>query len=132
MDNMKGQFPDLNLNLTIYEEFNIGKSLFGSAPVLFKSTRYLFVFITDNFVKEEMIKFLNEIFLIATITEEEKFNRLIPVAKDEVYLPELGPIISLKYNRFLEAKSRNRTDQVFIRGFQRLICEGRNKYLTAS
>ena len=128
--NMEREFPDLNLNITIYDNLNPGKSLLGSAADLYDSCRFLFVFVTKNFVKADLERFLNEIALIETITFQEKNNRLIPVSTDSnVYLPELAPLIPLNYKRYLEAKSKERSDSSFLRGFKMLIIDGRKKFL---
>lgn len=127
---MEREFPDLNLNMSIYENLLLGTSLFGSAANLFESCRFLFVFVTQNFVDADLQRFLNEISLIETITFQEKNNRLIPVSADSnVYLPELAPLIPLNYKRYLQAKSKQNSDSSFLRGFKMLIIDGRKKFL---
>jgi hypothetical protein len=43
---MEREFPDLNLNITIYETLKPGKCLLGSATNLYDNCRFLFVFVT--------------------------------------------------------------------------------------
>lgn len=131
IQNMETEFPELKLNLKIFEELNVGKSMFASAPLLFGTCRFLFVFVTKAFAKDDLPRFVNEILLMETITFKDKSSRLIPVLKDECYLPELGPLIPLKYNRYLEGKSRGKKDSGFLRGFKRLVENGRINYLTS-
>lgn len=126
---MEREFPDLNLNIDIYENILPETSLFGSAVNLFNSCRFLFVFVTQNFVDANLQRFLNEISLIETINFQDKNFRLIPVSTGSGYLPELGPLISLQYSRYLKAKSEQRSDCGFLRSFKMLITEGRKKYL---
>ena len=128
--NMEREFPDLNLNITIYETLTPGKYLLGSAANLYDNCRFLFVFVTQNFVNADLPRFLNEISLIETITFQEKNNRLIPVSTDNNgYLPELAPLIPLNYKRYLQAKSEQKSDSSFLRSFKMLITDGRKKYL---
>lgn len=126
---MQREFPDLNLNIDIYENILPETSLFGSAVNLFNSCRFLFVFVTQNFVDANLQRFLNEISLIETINFQDKKFRLIPVSTGSGYLPELGPLISLQYSRYLKAKSEQRSDCGFLKSFKTLITEGRKQYL---
>jgi len=127
---MEMENPDLDIDITIYENLTPGKNLLGSAANLYDSCRFLFVFVTQNFVNADLPRFLNEISLIETITFQEKNNRLIPVSTDSNgYLPELAPLIPLNYRRYLQAKSEQRSDSSFLRSFKMLITDGRKKYL---
>ena len=129
---MKREFPDLYLSITTFENLLPGTPLLKSAAILFKSCRFLFVFVTQNFVDSELPRFLSEISLIETITFQEKNNRLIPVSTNSNgYLPELTPIvlIPLNYKRCLQARSEQRSDSRFLNTFEKLITDGRNKYL---
>ncbi|XP_063439487.1 hybrid signal transduction histidine kinase M-like [Mytilus trossulus] len=129
IQNMETEFPKLKLNLKLFEELNAGKTILGSAPLLFGTCRFLFVFVTKAFAKDDLPRFLNEILLIETITFKDKSSRLIPVLKDECYLPELAPLIPLKYNRYLEGKSRGIRDRGFMNSFEKLVKIGRKNYL---
>jgi hypothetical protein len=127
---MKREFPDLDLSITTFENLLPGKRLWKSAALLFKSCRFFFVFVTKNFVDSDLPKYLSEISLIETITFQEKNNRLIPVSTDSNgYLPELAPLIPLNYRGYLQAKSERRSDSSFLNTFEKLITDGRNKYL---
>ena len=128
--NMKKEFPDLDLSITTFENLLPGTHLFESAAILFKSCRFLFVFVTKNFVDSGLPWFLSEISLIQTITFQEKNNRLIPVSTDSNGdLPELTPLIPLNYRGYLQAISERRSDSSFLNTFEKLITDGRNKYL---
>ena len=85
---------------------------------------------TQNFVNADLPRFLNQFYLIETMTFQEKNNRLIPVSADSnAYLPELAPLIPLNYKRYLQAKSEQKSDSSFQRSFKMLITNGRKKYL---
>ncbi|XP_052103093.1 uncharacterized protein LOC127736561 isoform X10 [Mytilus californianus] len=129
IQNMETEFPELKLNLKIFEELNAGKSMLASAPLLFGTCRFLFVFVTKKFAQDELPRFVNEILLMETITFKDKSSRLIPVLKDDCYLPELSPLIPLKYNRYLEGKSQNKKDRGFLNSFEKLVKIGRTNYL---
>jgi len=124
--------PDLNIDITIYENLHLGTSELESPAKLFDSCRYLFVFVTQNFVNSKREKFLSEIASNETLTFQEKNDRLIPVKTDKTYLSALAPLKSLKYDNYLEAtKSQQGPDQYFIRCFRDLITNGRKKYLVS-
>ena len=128
--NMKMEFPHLDLRITTFENILPGERLLLSAANIFESCRFLFVFVTKNFVDSDLQKYLSEISLIDTITFQEKNNRLIPVSTDSNgYLPELAPLISLNYRGYLQVKSERRSDSSFLDTFKKLITDGRNKYL---
>ena len=127
---MEREFPDLNLNITIYEALMPVTYLLESAANLYDKCRFLFVFMTPNFVNANLPRFLNEISLIETMTFQEKNNRLIPVSTDSNgYLPELAPLTPLNYKRYLQARSEQKSDSSFLRNFRMLITDGRKKYL---
>jgi hypothetical protein len=127
---MKKEFPDLDLSITTFENLLPGTPLLKSAAILFKSCRFLFVFVTQNFVDSGLPRFLSEISLIQTITFQEKNNRLIPVSTDSNGdLPELTPLIPLNYRGYLQDRSEQRSDSSFLRSFKMLITDGRKKYL---
>ena len=108
----------------------LGTSLLGSAAKLFDSCRYVFVFVTQNFVKADLERFSSEIATIETLTFQEKNARLIPVKTDKTYLSALAPLKSLKYDNYLEAKkSQQGPDRHFIECFAKLIKNGRKEYL---
>ena len=128
--NMKKEFPDLDLSITTFENLLPGTHLFESAAILFKSCRFLFVFVTKSFVDSGLPRFLSEISLIQTITFQEKNNRLIPVSTDSNGdLPELTPLIPLNYRGYLQAISEQKSDSSFLNTFETLITDGRSKYL---
>ena len=102
---MRRENPDLNIDITIYENIQLGTSVFESPAKLFDSYRYLFVFVTDNFVKAELEKFLTQIATIETLTFQEKNARLIPVKTDKTYHSVLAPLKSLEYDNYLEARA---------------------------
>ena len=127
---MEREFPDLYLNIIIYENLMLEKCLFGSAANLFDNCRFLFVFMTQNFVKADLPRYLNKISQIETLTFQEKNNRLIPVSTDSNgHLPELAPLIPLNYRGYLQARSEQRSDSSFLKDFRMLITDGRKKYL---
>ena len=127
---MRRENPDLNIDITIYENIQLGTSVFESPAKLFDSYRYLFVFVTENFVKAELEKFLTQIATIETLTFQEKNARLIPVKTDKTYHSVLAPLKSLEYDNYLEAKqSQQGPDQFFIKCFRNLITDGRLNYL---
>jgi hypothetical protein len=127
---MERENPDLNIDITIYENIQLGTSVFESPAKLFDSYRYLFVFVTENFVKAELEKFLTQIATIETLTFQEKNARLIPVKTDKTYHSALAPLKSLEYDNYLEAKqSQQGPDQFFIKCFRNLITDGRLNYL---
>ncbi|XP_076110535.1 uncharacterized protein LOC143079188 [Mytilus galloprovincialis] len=132
MNNMEAEFPELELNLKIFEQLNVGRSMFESASLLFETCRFLFVLLTNKFAKDDLPRFLNEIALVETITFKDRNCRLIPVLIDgDCRVPELGPIIPLMYNRYLEGKSRGIRDRGFINSFEKLVKNGRKNYLTS-
>ncbi|XP_063416785.1 uncharacterized protein LOC134699023 [Mytilus trossulus] len=132
MNNMEAEFPELKLNLKIFEQLNVGRSMFESASLLFETCRFLFVLLTNKFARDDLPRFLNEIALVETITFKDRNCRLIPVLIDgDCRVPELGPIIPLMYNRYLEGKSRGIRDRGFINSFEKLVENGRKKYLTS-
>ncbi|XP_063413361.1 uncharacterized protein LOC134695848 [Mytilus trossulus] len=132
MNNMEAEFPELKLNLKIFEQLNVGKSMFESASLLFETCRFLFVLLTHKFARDDLPRFLNEIALVETITFKDRNCRLIQVLIDgDCRAPELGPIIPLMYNRYLEAKSRGIRDRGFINSFEKLVKNGRKNYLTS-
>ena len=127
---MKREFPDLDLSITTFENLLPGKRLLESAGTLFESCRFLFVFVTNNFVDLDLPRFLNEVFLMKTITSPSEKNRLIPVSTDSNgHPPELAPLIPLKYREYLQAISEQRSAISFLNNFKNLITDGRNKYL---
>jgi hypothetical protein len=121
---MEREFPDLYLNITIYEYENL---ILGSAANLYDNCRFLFVFVTQNFVNADLSRFLNEI----SLPFQEKHNRLIPVSTDSSgHLPAgFFPLKPLNYRGYLQARSEQRSDSSFLRSFRMLITEGRKKYL---
>ena len=128
---MEREFPDLYLNIIIYENLMLEKCLFGSAANLFDNCRFLFVFMTQNFVKADLPRYLNKISQIETLTFQEKNNRLIPVSTNSSgHLPAgFFPLKPLNYRGYLQARSEQRSDSSFLRSFRMLITEGRKKYL---
>ena len=70
--NMKREFPDLDLSITTFENLLPGRRLLESAAILFKSCRFLFVFVTQNFVDSDLPRFVSEILLIETITVQDR------------------------------------------------------------
>ena len=74
--NMERENPDLNINITIYENLQPGTSEFESPAKLFDSCRYLFVFVTQSFVKAKREKFLSEIATNETLTFKKKMPDL--------------------------------------------------------
>jgi len=129
---MERENPDLKIDIKISENLRLGTSVFESPAKLFDSCRYLFVFVTQNFVKADLERFLSEIAMVETLTFQDKNARLIPVKTDKTYLSALAPLKSLKYDNYLEAKkSQQGPDQYFIRCFRDLITNGRKKYLVS-
>ena len=127
---MRRENPDLNIDITIYENILLGTSVFESPAKLFDSYRYLFVFVTENFVKAKLEKFLSQIATIETLTFPEKKDRFITVKTDKTYHSALAPLKSLRYDNYLEAnKSQQGPDQFFIKCFRNLITDGRLNYL---
>ena len=127
---MRRENPDLNIDITIYENIQLGTSVFESPAKLFDSYRYLFVFVTENFVKAELEKFLTQIATIETLTFQEKNARLITVKTDKTYHSALAPLKWLRYDNYLEAnKSQQGPDRFFIKCFRKLITDGRLNYL---
>jgi hypothetical protein len=85
---------------------------------------------TQNFVNADLPRFLNQFYLIETMTFQEKNNRLIPVSADSNGdLPELAPLRPLNYRGYLQARSEQKSDSSFLRNFRMLITDGRKKYL---
>jgi hypothetical protein len=54
---MEMEYPDLDIDITIYENLTPGKSLLALAAELFDSCRFLFVFVTKNFDKAPLESF---------------------------------------------------------------------------
>ena len=128
--NMKREFPDLDLSITTFENLLPGRRLLESAAILFKSCRFLFVFVTKNFVDSDLPRFVSEILLIETITVQDRKNRLIPVSTNSNgYLHELSSVIPLNYRGYLQAISEQKSDSSFLYTFETLITDGRSKYL---
>ena len=128
--NMKREFPDLDLSITTFENLLPGRRLLESAAILFKSCRFLFVFVTQNFVDSDLPRFVSEILLIETITVQDRKNRLIPVSTNSNgYIHELSSVIPLNYKRYLQAISEQKSDSSFLNTFETLITDGRSKYL---
>ena len=67
--------PDLDIDITIYENLMPGKSLLALATELFDSCRFLFVFVTKNFDKAPLQSFLGEIATITTLEVQNKKNQ---------------------------------------------------------
>lgn len=128
--NMERENPDLNIEITIYENLDLGTSAFESPAKLFDNCRYLFVFVTENFVKAEHEKFYSEIATFETLTFQKLKARLIPVKTGKTYHSPLGPVRPLRYDNYLEAKKKEKEpDRHFIECFAKLINNGRTKYL---
>jgi hypothetical protein len=126
---MERENPDLNI--TLYDNLTPGTSLLGRAAELFASCRYLFVFVTQNFVKADLEMFLSEIAMNATLTLKGNKDRLIPVLTDRTCrVATLTPVQPLKYYHYLEAKEKQQDpDYYFIKCFTKVINDGRQKYL---
>jgi hypothetical protein len=126
---MEKENPDLNI--TLYDNLAPGTSLYGRAAELFTSCRYLFVFVTHNFVKAGLEMYLSEIATNATLTFKSNKDRLIPVLTDRTcHVPALSPVQPLKYYHYLEAKEKQLDpDHYFIKCFTNVIDDGRKKYL---
>ena len=131
IQNMERENPDLDIDMTIYENLFPGKSLLALATELFDSCRFLFVFVTPNFDIAPLQQFYAQISTIETLIDQEKQNRLIPVLTDKTCnVSWLRPIQPLRYDIYLEAnKSEQGPDQTFIKCFKKLITDGRPKYL---
>ena len=122
---MEIENPDLNI--TLYDNLTPGTSLLGSVAELFDSCRYLFVFVTHNFIKADVEMHLSEIAKNATLTLKGNKDRLIPVLTDKTCrvstLTAVGP---LKYYHYLEVKKlQQEPDRHFIECFAKLIDNGR-------
>ena len=127
---MRGDNPDLKIDIILYENMQRGTSVFELFTEIFDSYRYLFVFVTENFVKAELEMYLTQIVMIDTLTFKERKQRLITVKTDKTYLSALAPLKSLEYDNYLEAKqSQQGPDQFFIKCFRNLITNGRLNYL---
>ena len=129
---MESENPDLKIKITIYENLMPGKCLFQSAAEIFNICRYLFVFVTQNFVEADLEVFLASIATFEILTSEEvKKGRLIPVkTARSCDLPMLSPFQPLKYYNYLEAKKKQQgPDLYFIKCFTEVITDGRQKYL---
>ena len=126
---MEIENPDLNI--TLYDNLTPGASLLGSAAELFDSCRYLFVFVTHNFIKADVEMHLSEIAKNATLTLKGNKDRLIPVLTDKTCrVPTLTAVGPLKYYHYLEVKKlQQEPDRHFIECFAKLIDNGRKKYL---
>ncbi|XP_063442853.1 uncharacterized protein LOC134723147 [Mytilus trossulus] len=129
IQNMETEFPKLQLDLKLSEQFGIGRGILGSAPDLFRTCRFIFVFETNKMEQDKLSDFVRQMFLYESITVEELNNRLVPILNDDYYISILKPLIHLKYNRYLEGRSQNRTDHGFIKSFEDLILHGRRSYL---
>jgi hypothetical protein len=128
---MEMENPDLDIDITIYENLTPGKPLFDLTTQLFDSCRFLFVFVTPNFDIAPLQRFYAQIATIETLIGQEKQNRLIPVLTDKTCnVSWLRPIQPFRYDIYLEAKkSQQGPDQNFIECFKRLITDGKRKYL---
>ena len=132
MTNMRTENPNLKIEIISYKNLLPGTSVLESAAKVFDSHIYLFVFITQNFVKATFEKYCSEIALIETLIKQGKNARLIPVKTDNTcdFPIFLVPLIPLKYCNYLEAKKLQQgPDRDFIRCFRDLITNGRQKYL---
>ena len=130
--NMKKENPNLEINITLYENLFPGKSIFQSAAEIFDICRYLFVFVTQNFVNADLEMFLASIVMHKTLTREPNVkDRLITVKTAKNCDPdELAPYQGLKYYHYLETKEKKKNpDYYFIKGFTNVIDDGRKKYL---
>jgi hypothetical protein len=126
---MERENPDLNI--TLYDNLFPGKSSFQSTAEIFDSCRYLFVFVTQNFVKADVQRFLSEIATNATLTLKGNKDRLIPVLTGRTcHVPELATVKALQYYYYLEAiENKKDPDYHFIKCFTKVIDDGRQKYL---
>lgn len=129
IQNMEIEFPELELNLKLPEQFDMGKDIFTSALDLFITCRFIFVFETRNIERDKLSNFVRQMLLYNSITVEELNSRLIPILTDDYYISILKPLIHLNYNRYLEGRSQNRTDYEFLKSFKNLILHGRRSYL---
>ena len=123
---MEREFPDLKLKFQSRDEMvSPGQSIFGGSEQIFEQSRFLLVFMTNNLKNDRLELFFKDIHLKETITEEEKYNRLIPVEVEcGVNLQSLCGLEALKYFKYLEG---NRDG--FCKKFQKLITNGRRMYL---
>jgi hypothetical protein len=127
---MERENPDLDIVITLYDNLHLGTSDWESPAKVFDSCRYLFVFVTHNFVKAEREQFLSDIATSVTLTFQGTKDRLIPVKTDNTFLSALAPLKPLKYNNYLEdKKSQQKPDLYFIKCFKKLITDGRLNYL---
>jgi hypothetical protein len=118
---MERENPDLNI--TLYDNLTPGR-----AAELFASCRYLFVFVTQNFVKADLETFLSEIATNATLTVKGNKDRLNPVLTDRICrVATLTSVQPLKYYHYLEKQQD--PDYYFIKCFTKVIDNGRQKYL---
>ncbi|CAC5404119.1 unnamed protein product [Mytilus coruscus] len=54
IQNIETEFPELQLNLKIFEQLNIGKGILESASLLFRTCRFVFVFMTKIFKQDDL------------------------------------------------------------------------------
>lgn len=129
IQNMETELPELELNLKLSEQFDIGNNILESAANLFRTCRFIFVLMTRNIEQDYLSNFVSQMLLIGSIKHEELHDRLIPISKDEYSIPAFIAVIPLPYNRYLEGRSQNKTDHGFIKSFKTLIIHGRQSYL---
>lgn len=80
--NMETEFPELKSNFKLFEELNIGKCILESAPLLFRTCRFVCVFVTNIFKQDDVSKYVSDLMLLDSSTFEDKTSRLIPILKD--------------------------------------------------
>ncbi|XP_071177018.1 uncharacterized protein [Mytilus edulis] len=64
IQNMKTEFPELQLDLKIFEQLHIGRSILESASLLFRTCRFIFVFETRNIEQDELSNFVSQMLFL--------------------------------------------------------------------
>ncbi|KAK3585592.1 hypothetical protein CHS0354_036778 [Potamilus streckersoni] len=112
----------------IYEEFHSTMSEMRALESVFDRCRYIFIYVTENFTRDDVMRYFEEIILTDSLYDKKKNYRIIPVwsTKIRVRIIELNPLAGIKYWRFLEGE-RNIND-LYVTQIRRVILDGREKY----
>ncbi|CAG2219642.1 unnamed protein product [Mytilus edulis] len=121
----------LDIKIDFSREMLFKGSKISSDENSFDVARYIFIFFTKKSSSEMMIRFKNESLLVNSLSDTDKFYRVIPVSVDgpECIPYEFASLIPINYYNYKRTTNKGLEDKVYVRMLQRLFQFGRKEHL---
>ncbi|KAL3881539.1 hypothetical protein ACJMK2_027971 [Sinanodonta woodiana] len=118
----------MDIRVIMYEEFHGTLCEMRALETVFDRCRYIFIYVTANFTRDDVMRYFEEMILIDSLYDVQKRYRIIPIwtTRNRIRIIELNILKGIKYWRFLEGETG--INDLYVRNVRKVILEGREKY----